>query len=93
MKQETYNEMMHRHMIEYEAHKNNPKQPETTCKNHMCTLHDQCNHNIWEDGLKCIGNDIGFSYKSAQEAIYADYIADCERKNTEPMDRFHYFEF
>jgi len=90
---ETYSEMMHRRTVEYEVHKNDPKPPETTCKNHACSLHDQCNHNIWIDGLKCAGNDIGFSYKSAQQSIYADYVADCARKGTEPMDRFHYFEF
>lgn len=56
-------------------------------------MHVRCNHNIWTDGLKCAGNDIGFSYKSAQQAIYADYVTKCEQKETEPMNRFHYFEF
>lgn len=90
---ETFSEMMARRMKHYEAHKNDPKPPETTCKNHDCTLHDSCNHNIWTDGLTCAGNDIGYSYRSAQQSIYADYVADCERKGTEPMNRFHYFEF
>lgn len=90
---ETHKELMHRRMIEYEAHKNDPILPSTTCKNHACTMYEQCNHNIWTDGLKCAGNNIGFSYKSAQQSIYADYVADCERNNTEPMNRFHYFEF
>ena len=81
---ETYKERMHRLMIEYETHKNDPKPTSTTCKNHACTMHDQCDHNIWTDGIKCAGNNIGFSYKSAQQSIYADYVEDCERKNIDP---------
>lgn len=95
MTQETFSEMCNRRMREYEENLKNSQipKPNTTCKNHTCTLHDQCNHNIWTNGLKCAGNDIGFSYKSAQQSIYADYVADCERKGTEPMGRFHYFKF
>ena len=93
--QETFNEMCSRRMQEYEEKLRNPEpqKPHTTCKNHACQLHDQCNHQIMRDGLTCAGNDIGFQYKSAQQAIYADYIAKCERTGDEPMNRFHYFEF
>ena len=92
-KRETYSEMMHRGMIEYEAHKNDPKPPETTCKNCDCPLYEKCNHNIWTDGLKCDGNKINYFYKSAQVSIYGDYLKKCEASGETPMSRFHYFEF
>ena len=70
-----------------------PVKLHTTCKNRACVLHSTCNHNIWKHGLKCAGNEKGFSYKSSQQSIYGDYVVKCKREGTEPMNRFHYFEF
>jgi hypothetical protein len=90
---ETYSDMMHRKMTEYERNKNAPIKPHTTCRNTECPHHARCTHNVYIDGPVCVHASEGCHYRSQQQAIYADYVADCERKGTEPMNRFHYFEF
>ena len=91
---ETYSEMMHRRLIEYDAHKNDPAPITTSCQNQACPykIDKTCGHNIFADEMTCRGNDLGHKYVSQKQSIYADYLHKCEQYGDTPMDRFHYFE-
>ena len=93
---ETFGEMCARRMREYEKKQKNPEppKPHTTCMNYECPskADGSCNHNVWTDGMKCKGNESGYHYKSQMQAIWHDYVKECERKGENPMPRDIYFE-
>ena len=60
----------------------------TICRNYGCPF----NHNIWTDGLKCRGNELGHHYRSQIQAIVSDYEKECECKGVTPMPRNIYLE-
>ena len=64
----------------------------TTCRNDECTLYEGCKHNIYKDGMRCAGNELGYHYRSQIQAIHADYEKECERKGVAPMPRNMYLE-
>ena len=67
----------------------------TRCRNDECPfkVDGSCNHNIWTDGLKCEGIEIGYHYHSQQQGIYSDYVRAAIARGEEPMPRNIYFEF
>ena len=66
----------------------------TRCTRYDCPfkIDGSCNHNVWKDGLKCAGNEVGYRYRSQTQAIVNDYEKECERKGEEPMPRSIYLE-